>query len=416
MGLAHPSTRGHAARQVAARAGAESFLIFLRDDEVDALLPAPGFPQTLRGARAWRAFLDRCPEAGSYTGEVPTLDGGDMARAVGIAASDGTRAVLIGGVPDAHAASSLRPLLPLLAAVFRGERAAQVAEAHAELARRAAAEARALAESLDASRRRLEALAAENAGLLEAERMARQEAEAAVRARDEFLSIASHELRTPLTAIKGIAQSALRLLTRSPSPHDRTERSLRNIDHAADRLRVLLDDLLDVSRLQSDQLALNRERLDLVALLHGSIERFAEELLEEERPTAELPGRPVYVDGDAARLEQVFDNLLSNAVKYSLAGGLVAVSLTEESTGPLVSVRDNGIGLPEGAREAIFEPFGRAANATARHLPGMGLGLYISRRIVNLHGGHIWAESAGEGRGTTMWVRLPRPAAAAGPR
>lgn len=111
--------------------------------------------------------------------------------------------------------------------------------------------------------------------------------------------------------------------------------------------------------------------------------------------------------GDADRLEQVLTNLLENAVKYSPTGGEVTLQLQADAEGLLLTVRDTGIGLPAGAEEVVFEPFGRASNATANRVPGMGLGLYICRDIVQRHGGRIWVESPGEGQGTTAFVWLP---------
>jgi signal transduction histidine kinase len=113
--------------------------------------------------------------------------------------------------------------------------------------------------------------------------------------------------------------------------------------------------------------------------------------------------------GDAARLEQVCENLLENAFKYSPDGGDVRVDLRSHSGGVLLQVSDHGIGIPIGSTEMIFEPFGRAANAEQRGLPGMGLGLYICRSTLERHGGRIWAESAGEMQGTTLNVWLPGP-------
>jgi signal transduction histidine kinase len=140
----------------------------------------------------------------------------------------------------------------------------------------------------------------------------------------------------------------------------------------------------------------------------------------------DLPERPLLVNGDSGRLEQVLDNMLSNAVKYTPAGGEITVRLGEvlpgssfdtTSTRPpwapdarggiVLTVTDTGIGMPLGEQERIFEPFGRATNATQYGMPGMGLGLYICRLIVEAHGGRMWAESAGEGQGTTVGVWLP---------
>jgi signal transduction histidine kinase len=114
------------------------------------------------------------------------------------------------------------------------------------------------------------------------------------------------------------------------------------------------------------------------------------------------------VDADASRLEQVLDNLLSNAVKYSPDGGEICVNVDQDGDGVRVTVSDHGIGLPAGQTESIFEPFGRASNAAAEQIPGLGLGLSICRELVEAHGGRVWATSAGEHQGTTLGLWLPR--------
>jgi signal transduction histidine kinase len=125
------------------------------------------------------------------------------------------------------------------------------------------------------------------------------------------------------------------------------------------------------------------------------------------------PVEPQVVDVDPSRLEQVLDNLLSNAVKYSPAGGEICVSVNADRGGVYIRVADHGIGLPQGQTEAIFEPFGRASNASQQHIPGLGLGLSICRQLVEAHGGRIWATSEGEQAGTTIgiWLPVPRPRA-----
>ncbi|MGH9175699.1 MAG: sensor histidine kinase, partial [Vicinamibacterales bacterium] len=120
-------------------------------------------------------------------------------------------------------------------------------------------------------------------------------------------------------------------------------------------------------------------------------------------PTSDIPPLPL----DADRIDQVVANLLDNAVKYSPTGGDISVAVEHDDSGASVTIRDAGIGLPPGAEQAIFEPFGRAANAAHHSLPGMGLGLYICRNIVELHGGWIRAESPGEGQGATLRFWLP---------
>ena len=236
------------------------------------------------------------------------------------------------------------------------------------------------------------------------------EAQQAIRARDEFLSIASHELRTPLTGIKGYAQILRRAHHRGQLDNERLERSLATIDEAADRLSALVGDLLDVSRIRTGHLPLRLVTVDLGETLREVADRYRDHLSDQHVLAVEVPAAPVLTDVDVGRLEQVVTNLLSNAVKYSPGGGTVRLSLVGGEGGALVQVTDPGIGLPVESLEAIFQPFGRAPNATKRSLPGMGLGLYICRTLVERHGGRIWAMSGGEDHGTTFGFWLPKSA------
>jgi signal transduction histidine kinase len=284
--------------------------------------------------------------------------------------------------------------VPLLA---RGRTLGVISLVSTDPSRRYGANDLALAEELG----RRCAMAVDNARLY-------AESQQAIRARDEFLSIASHELRTPLTGIKGYAQILLRAHTRGQLNDNRLHRSLAVIDDAADRLAALVDDLLDVSRIRTGHLPLRLATVDLVATLREVTDRYLDHLGDQHHLNVELPDHPVYVDVDVDRLEQVVTNLLSNAVKYSPSGGAVHFDLTGGEGGALVQIMDSGIGLPSESLESIFQPFGRAPNATRRNLPGMGLGLYICRTLVERHGGRIWATSGGENAGTTFGFWLPK--------
>jgi signal transduction histidine kinase len=237
----------------------------------------------------------------------------------------------------------------------------------------------------------------------------RGEAEAALIVRDEFISIAAHELRTPLTGIKTNAQLALRTLEDANPDKPRTVHYLLGIETGANRLVLLVNDLMDVSRMRSGNLLLRVTPIDLGPLVSTVALRYAEIGGERYRVRTDLPVAPLVVSGDAGRLEQILDNLLSNAVKYSPGGGEIGVSLRQAGDGIVVTVSDTGIGLTAGMQERIFEPFGRAPNARRQGLPGMGLGLHICRWIAEAHGGRMWAESAGEGQGMTVSLWLPRP-------
>jgi PAS domain S-box-containing protein len=252
------------------------------------------------------------------------------------------------------------------------------------------------------------AQAIERAQLFEAERHTRAQAEAAVHAQDEFLSIASHELRTPVAAVKATAQLTQRAIQRGTLDMERLGRHLDSITRAADRLSGLVEDLLDVSRLRTGRLELRRQPMDCKPLVEEIVDRYRMQFEDHPEYTLDCQAEgELYVNADPSRMEQVLDNLLSNAVKYSPAGGEISVKLERDQDGVLLTVTDHGIGLPAAYVEGIFEPFGRAPNASSQQIPGLGLGLSICRQLVEAHGGKIWATSPGEQRGTSMCVWLP---------
>jgi signal transduction histidine kinase len=236
----------------------------------------------------------------------------------------------------------------------------------------------------------------------------RSEAEAALTLRDEFMSIAAHELRSPVTGIKISAQLALRTLEDDVIPDtDRIVQYLLGIVGGANRLISLMNELMDVSRMRSGDLVLRVTLVDFGALVRAAALRYT---LLDGGPhpiSVQVPAVPLMVAGDTGRLEQILDNLLGNALKYSPAGGAVGVNLRVDLDGIVLSIADAGIGITPGQEEHIFEPFGRAANATVHGLPGMGLGLHICRQIAAAHGGRMWAESPGDGQGTTVTLWLP---------
>jgi signal transduction histidine kinase len=247
------------------------------------------------------------------------------------------------------------------------------------------------------------ALAVENARLY-------AETRDAVRLRDEFLSIASHELRTPVAGMSGAAQLLLRLLRTGRFDTERAERYLLAIERTAGHLARLTEQLLDVARLRQGRLPLELREVDLAELVRAAVEQHT----REDAPPVhlELSCEPCPIQADPDRLEQVLTNLLDNAIKYSPRGEAISIALGPRDEGVLLSVCDHGIGLPPGASEQIFEPFGRAQNAAQQHIPGLGLGLYVCRQIAERHGGRLWADSPGEGLGTTLHLWLPRDGAA----
>ena len=228
----------------------------------------------------------------------------------------------------------------------------------------------------------------------------------AERLKDEFIAIAAHELRTPLAILKGYAETLLlgqggRELKLAPWQQE----ALDNIDLATRQLVELTEALLDVTRLQAGRLELHAEPSDLVALARRVIKRL-QRTTQQHRLSLHSSQEHLVLTLDPGRMEQVLMNLVGNAIKYSPQGGPIEVAVwTEPQTAEVVlSVRDEGIGIPTEQQAAIFGRFFRADNA--RLLPGTGLGLYLCRSLVELHGGEIWFEST-EGVGTTFYLRLP---------
>jgi PAS domain S-box-containing protein len=247
-------------------------------------------------------------------------------------------------------------------------------------------------------------LEAERERLYEAERAARTEAEAALKIREQFLSIASHELRTPLTALIGFVH----LLSTAGQNPDRVSSLTVRITQQTQRLNTLINQMLDVSRLQHGQFVLERQMIDLSGVVVEVVEAFRamQELNPHHPLEVHTADASVLVLGDPHRLEQVLHNLLSNAVKYSPAGGVVRVRVGQTATDAIVEVADQGIGISLEAQARLFEPFYRAQNV-GQISSGFGLGLHIVGEIVQRHGGRMEVEST-EGQGSTFRVLLPR--------
>jgi PAS domain S-box-containing protein len=225
---------------------------------------------------------------------------------------------------------------------------------------------------------------------------------AASEAKDIFLTMAAHELRTPLQAARGFVY-----LARMKGAHQMgggVERALQGLARSVDRMAKLVENLLDMSKLQRGELNLEPRIVDLRELLTEVAEHL-QPLDAGQRIDVRIPEGLVLV-GDRERLEQVFTNLLSNALRYSPDGGAITVEARQEGELFHLMVRDRGLGIPPDKLRLVFERFGRAHGTS---YGGLGLGLTIARGIVERHGGRIWAESTGRaGEGSTFHVVLPR--------
>jgi PAS domain S-box-containing protein len=239
--------------------------------------------------------------------------------------------------------------------------------------------------------------------LLASERAARQDAEQAIRTKDDFLATLSHELRNPLSAILGWTEVLLRA-----APDERFLQGLSAIQRAARLQKQLTSDLLDISGIGSGRLLLERDSVNLSEVAGDAVEALRPQFLTKKVDLAlhidlELPR----ILGDASRLQQVIWNLLSNAVKFTPSGGKVTLDIHAGDEDIEITVADTGAGIAAEFLPVIFDKFRQAESGTNRRVGGLGLGLTIVKHLVEAHGGQVAVESRGEGQGATFRVRLP---------
>jgi CheY-like chemotaxis protein/nitrogen-specific signal transduction histidine kinase len=224
------------------------------------------------------------------------------------------------------------------------------------------------------------------------------------RRKDEFLATLAHELRNPLAPLR----TAVQLLRRTDPPSPEPRRALDVIDRQVQQLVRLVDDLLDISRLTLDKLELRKERVTLATVVQAAVE--ASQPLIEQRGhelTVTLPPEPVALNADLTRLAQVFLNLLNNAAKYTERGGRIQLTAEREGGDVVVRVRDSGMGIAADMLPRVFEMFTQVDRSLDRSQGGLGIGLTLVKRLVQMHEGSIEARSEGPGRGSEFVVRLP---------
>ncbi|HET9225395.1 MAG TPA: ATP-binding protein, partial [Thermoanaerobaculia bacterium] len=246
---------------------------------------------------------------------------------------------------------------------------------------------------------------------LQMARLRRETAEALVashaeasRRKDEFLATLAHELRNPLAPIRNM----LEIMKRSGGDRGLLAQAQATMERQVSHMVRLIDDLLDVGRISQGKLELKRERVDLSSIVSQAVEAC--------RPLAEyaghqiridLPAEPIHLDADPVRLAQVFGNILNNSCKYTDPGGEIRLTAERQDGEVVVTVRDNGIGIPADELSGIFEIFKQVDRAMERSQGGLGIGLTLARRLVEMHGGTVRAHSEGPGRGSELVVRLP---------
>jgi signal transduction histidine kinase len=462
--FARAADRASAWEALAQALACDGIVFFTRDPELNVLLPAPGLPQTLHHADAWRAFIDGCRDCGERIGAVPTTEGSaEPARCIFI--DGGAVAVLTGSGAAAVDPNTLVPLLTVLKALFDAERRADAEAARAAAAGVAVERARGLTRTVQAMRDRLEAslreaqaareAASEHAAeahslaqemqaqaaqmeeqalelellnedlsdrTVEAER-ARAAADLANRAKSEFLANMSHELRTPINAIMGYTEIIDLGIAGAVSPEQRVH--LERVRASSRHLLTLVNDLLDTAKIEAGHMTVRREPGSIADAVGDAVGLLAVEAGERGVTVEATCPADVGYCGDADRVRQIVINLLSNAIKFTAAGGRVALRASTEAHAPegvavsgegpwmCLQVDDTGIGMSEEEVEKVFRPFVQADSSRTRVAGGTGLGLTISRQLARLMGGDLTARSE-PGRGSRFTVWLPAAEARVG--
>jgi PAS domain S-box-containing protein len=223
------------------------------------------------------------------------------------------------------------------------------------------------------------------------------------RRKDEFLAMLAHELRNPLAPIRNSAELMMRT-TPAGAP---ARRMVDIINRQATQMARMVDDLLDVSRITHRRIELERKPVDLSSVLAAAVEATAPMMLERRHRLKVVSDLPVAVRGDAARLQQCLVNLLSNAAKYTDAGGEIRLTLARDGHEAVVAVTDHGAGIAPDVLPVVFDLFVQSARTLDRAQGGLGIGLSVVKRLVEMHGGRVTARSGGVGQGATFEIRLP---------
>lgn len=386
--LSVEESRAHGAVALASHLGVEEILVLATDPASGTLIPALGMPQTLRGGRAWRAFRSSLQKEGRHEGMVD-LPVQSLRSAVALV-SHGAALVLLGGLADESKLAEVGELLLLLSSTLRAEQRLMAARAEALSAAEVANRARVLASALERARSDAARLNAQ----LHAEDLAK----------DEFLATLAHELRNPLS---GVCMSVAVLKSRAVDDVVRSK-MVQAIDRQSQQLARLVDDLLDAARIRHGRVVLQLERIELRAAVA--------EAVELNRHVAEAKGHQVqvslgdtelFVMADPTRVLQIFSNIFINASKYMDGSGRISVRARSSGRWAEVQIEDAGIGIDAAMLPTIFDLFTQAPVAIKQAQGGLGIGLSLVKRLVDLHEGKISVASPGRGLGSIFTVRFP---------
>ncbi|MGH7224844.1 MAG: PAS domain-containing sensor histidine kinase, partial [Gemmataceae bacterium] len=223
------------------------------------------------------------------------------------------------------------------------------------------------------------------------------------RRKDEFLAILAHELRGPLAPLRNMLE-----IMKHPHDGDLLAKARDTMERQLGQLVRLVDDLIDVSRITRDTIELRKERVELASLIHQSVE-VCRPLADraKQQVSVSLPPQPIYLHGDSVRLAQVFSNILNNACKYTEPCGKIALTAERQGSEVVVKVKDTGLGIPPDKLASVFEMFAQIDRTLERSQGGLGIGLTLVKRLIEMHDGTVTARSEGLGKGSEFIVRLP---------
>jgi K+-sensing histidine kinase KdpD len=389
--LGEEKDRKAIAKQVSRMLGIEDLIIFIKDPEIQKLLPAPGFQQTLPIGKQLQEIVNRSLIE-PYTTYIKI--NGNSFPVNGYPITKESVVLLIGGIPDKLKFDQLKKVLPLLVRLFLNEQKLLANEGLVQVVESEASKSRRLANVLDQTRQKLQ-------NALIQQKKDQRSIENLLKRKDEFINIASHELKTPLTSMKGYMELMFELKN---SCTDNVQNYIVKANKQVEKLIGLINDLLDVNKFQSGHVDLNFEDLDLNEIISDSVEELQTTTSTHHIQWEKAP-EEIIVHVDRMRLEQVISNIVSNAIKYSPEANKIHVSLEKHAQEAKVLIEDHGIGISPKEARLIFNRFYRA-NKDSNQFYGLGLGLYISSSIIIQHEGQIGVENGSHG-GSLFWFTLP---------
>ena len=386
------SGRKEVSKELAIFFGAEEIILFIEDEEVESILPAPGFDQTFLAGIKWQEFLYEVKNRKSKIANLKYREN-KFTKVSAYTDGQGGYIAFINGMPSQNDVQPLLDLMPLISSLLKKEYSRIIGNALITTANSEAQKAQRLSTGLDIARKKLKD------ALIKEEKSARA-LRHLMNQKDEFMNIVSHELKTPMTSMKGYIQVMEMLIKANKT--EKVQGYIEKANKQVDKLNTLVSDLLDVTKINSGKLEFNFSEFKLNELIYDCVEQNQNISNHQIRVLGE---KDIKVNADKNRLEQVINNLISNAIKYSPGKKNVDVRIIDNNTEVRVEVQDEGIGIAKENQPFVFDRFFRSESVESKFF-GLGLGLFISSEIIKRHNGEIGVESE-YGKGSTFWFTLP---------